>query len=476
MINKKIKFNFLTKKMITKLKVRKYIFNNNKNNNTIPNLQINNIFLHQPQPSLNSRKKISITSPNTCNGNNNNIIKQKVNSTLTMFPSDKNKNNLKLLKNNSVKKKYTSAISSTNINSFQQRMTNKNYLSNHYSFNCHYLHPRTRPDLSLYTVLALNKHKLYNKKDNEKNIIYIDMNMRNNSNTIENTKKINNNVFLANKAYIKECYEKNKNRKFFRAKKEIGKYISSIHKDFINSEKIRFYNMMERLSRIKLFIESNPDNEIEVLKKCLINMGIFNKSYFSENKLNNFLKFIKSESFAVDPSKNLKENIINILNNDNILKENNSSVSSIDKDLSNHIKSVIQMYKTLYRNKSLVCKTLDKFKVNRDDLNIGFNIKKQKIILGKRNKVDLIKYPDKIMNEIENKFKDRKVDIINNKTFSNSYWIRNLKKFNSNYNLNEVIDYDMNELKRKNLLTEYACLMKAKDNYDLLQVKLKYNV
>ena len=185
---------------------------------------------------------------------------------------------------------------------------------------------------------------------------------------------------------------------------------------------------------------------------------------------------IKSESFAVDPSKNLKENIINILNNDNILKENNSSVSSIDKDFSNHIKSVIQMYKTLYRNKSLVCKTLDNFKVNRDDLNIGFNIKKQKIILGKRNKVDLIKYPDKIMNEIENKFKDRKVDIINNKTFSNSYWIRNLKKFNSNYNLNEVIDYDMNKLKRKNLLTEYACLMKAKDNYDLLQVKLKYNV
>ena len=119
---------------------------------------------------------------------------------------------------------------------------------------------------------------------------------------------------------------------------------------------------------------------------------------------------------------------------------------------------------------------MDKFKINRDDLNIGFNIKKQKNLLGKRNDVDLIKCPDKIMNEIENKLKDRKVDMINNKTFSNSYWIRNLKKFNSNYNLNEVMDYDMNELKRKNLLTEYACLMKAKDNYDLLQVKLKYNV
>jgi len=460
--------------MNTKLKVRKYIFNNKNNNNTNPSRQINNIFLHQP--SLNSREKISITSPNTSNGNDNNIIKSKVNSTLTIFPSDKNKHNLKLLKNNSVKNKYISTFSSTNINNFQQPITHKNYLSNHYSFNCHYLHPKTKPDLSLYTVLALNKHKLYNKKDNEKNIIYIDINMRNNYNTIENIKKINNNVFLANKAYIKECNEKNKNRKFFRAKKDIGNYISCIHKDFINSEKIRFYNMMERLSKIKLFIESNPDNEFEVLKKCLINMGIFNKSYFSENKLNNFLKFIKSESFAVDPSKNLKENIINILNNENILKENNSSISSIDKDFSNHIKSVIQMYKTLYRNKSLFCKTLDKFKINRDDLNIGFNIKKQKNLLGKRNDVDLIKCPDKIMNEIENKLKDRKVDMINNKTFSNSYWIRNLKKFNSNYNLNEVMDYDMNELKRKNLLTEYACLMKAKDNYDLLQVKLKYNV
>ena len=461
--------------MNTKLKIRKYIFNKNNTNtnpNPNPNHQINNIFLHQP--SLNSREKISITSPNT--NNNNNIIKSKVSSTLTIFPSDKNKHNLKLLRNNSVQKKYISTFSSSNINMFQQPMTHKNYLSNHYSFNCHYLHPKTRPDLSLYTVLALNKHKLYNKKDNEKNIIYIDMNMRNNYNTIENIKKFNNNVFLANKAYIKECNEKNKNRKFFRAKKDIGNYISCIHKDFINSEKIRFNTMMERLSVIKLFIEANPNNEFEVLKKCLINMGIFNQSYFSENKLNNFLKYIKSENFSVDPSKNLKENVINILNNDNILKDNNSNISSIDKDFSDHIKSVIQMYKTLYRNKSLVCKTLDKFKVNRDDLNIGFNMKKQKERLGRRNGVDLIKNPDKVMDEIENKLKIKKVDMINNKTFSNSYWIRNLKKLNSNYNLNEVIDYDMNELKRKNLLTEYACLMKARDNYDLLQVKLKYNV
>ena len=49
------------------------------------------------------------------------------------------------------------------------------------------------------------------------------------------------------------------------------------------------------------------------------------------------------------------------------------------------------MYKTLYRNKSLVCKILDKLKVNRDDLNIGFNMKKKKHMLGKRNTVDLIK-------------------------------------------------------------------------------------
>ena len=457
--------------MSTKLKIRKYIYNNNNTTNFTGG-QINNIFLHQPP--LNSREKIIITSPNK--NNNNNIIKSKVKSTMTIFPSDKNKLNLKLLKKNSFKKKNPSSFSSPNIHKFQQPMTNKNYLSNHYSFNCRYLHPKTRADLSLYTVLALNKHKLYNKKDNKENIIYIDINMRNNYNTFENVKKKDNNIFLVNKAYIKECNEKNKNRKFFRAKKDIGKYISFIHKDFIKSEKIRYYNMMEKLSRIKLFIKSNPNNEYEILKKCLINMGIFDKSYFSENKLNNFLKFIKSENFAVDPSKNLKENIINILNNNDILKENNNGLSSFDKDVSDHIKNVIQMYKTLYRNKSLICKTLDKFKVNRDDLNIGFNIKKQKHLLGKRNNVDLIKNPDKIVSEIENKLKDRNVDMIYNKAFSNSYWIRNLKKYNSNYNLDEVIDYDMNELKRKNLLTEYACLMKAKDNYDLLQVKLKFNV
>jgi len=41
---------------------------------------------------------------------------------------------------------------------------------------------------------------------------------------------------------------------------------------------------MERLFRTKLFIESNPDNEYKILKKGLINLSIFNKSYFSENK------------------------------------------------------------------------------------------------------------------------------------------------------------------------------------------------
>jgi len=52
------------------------------------------------------------------------------------------------------------------------------------------------------------------------------------------------------------------------------------------------------------------------------------------------------------------------------------------------------------------------------------------------------------MNDIENKLKDKKVDMIYNKTISNSYLIRNLKKYNSHYILNEVIDNDMNELKR----------------------------
>jgi len=73
------------------------------------------------------------------------------------------------------------------------------------------------------------------------------------------------------------------------------------------------------------------------------------------------------------------------------LNENNKNISSFDKDGSNHIKNVFLMYKTLYRNKSLVCKILDKLKVNRDDLNIGFNMKKKKHMLGKRNTVDLIK-------------------------------------------------------------------------------------
>ncbi len=36
-------------------------------------------------------------------------------------------------------------------------------------------------------------------------------------------------------------------------------------------------------------------------------------------------------------------------------------------------------------------------------------------------------------------------------------------------------DYDYNELKKQNKLTEYICLTKAKNNYELEELKKKYN-
>ena len=42
--------------------------------------------------------------------------------------------------------------------------------------------------------------------------------------------------------------------------------------------------------------------------------------------------------------------------------------------------------------------------------------------------------------------------------------------------MNLIKSYDMDKLRKKNLLTEYACFIKAKDNLDFKQIKLKYKI
>ena len=51
-------------------------------------------------------------------------------------------------------------------------------------------------------------------------------------------------------------------------------------------------------------------------------------------------------------------------------------------------------------------------------------------------------------------------------------------KLNLNKNNNDDIGYnsDIDIFKKKHLMTEFACFIKAKDNFDLNLIKTKYNL
>ena len=75
---------------------------------------------------------------------------------------------------------------------------------------------------------------------------------------------------------------------------------------------------------------------------------------------------------------------------------------------------------------------------------------------------------------LEKKFNKEKKFIINNKDKTNSTNETNLnRKF---LGLSDDNNYNYDEIRKKNLLTEYVCLMKAKNNFEISKLKEKYNL
>lgn len=92
-------------------------------------------------------------------------------------------------------------------------------------------------------------------------------------------------------------------------------YLSNLRKDLNESEKIRFYYMMTKLTKLKNILESEPNNQTKIIKKLLISEGILDKKYFKENIINNLIKFIKKKNSILNPSDSFKNNLLNIMNN-----------------------------------------------------------------------------------------------------------------------------------------------------------------
>ena len=200
-----------------------------------------------------------------------------------------------------------------------------------YNYSLNYIPKESeKKDKSLYSLVSHEKNKFmeeYNKaKENEKkwNIF---------------PKK---RQFIMDRTPLANFYSRKKNiKKFISPKNAPLPYIYLLNDDYLFSEKLRFQNMMQKLTKLKLCLESNPKIEYDIVKEFLLNNKLFEIENFTTEKLKNFLYFIRGD-FLLDPAKNFKENILDILNGNEIEKPKISNEMNDLKDADFEIELIKQ--------------------------------------------------------------------------------------------------------------------------------------
>lgn len=392
------------------------------------------------------------------NANKINNLK-KIYSYKTFFNKENQKEKL------SVNNKKPNSVASKN-SSYSNINEVKTPFNKLHSFNFRYIKQKIPLKFSLYSVLAMKKNNIYDKMEK---IIQPENNKFNKTNNINIFKNIN---------YIKTQSEMGKkNKNLLESKKDSMIYLSYLKNDFNESEKIRFYSMMKKLSTMKYILEIDPNNKYNIIKNVLLKEGIFDKKYFNEECFNNLIKFTQNKKSVINPSLNFKNNLIKIMNNKlNYTSENmqnNRNNSNYKKILKlKKLKNIINLNETLYRNKNTQFHSFDNFKINRFDLDLKNNLNRQTKMMKKVENekfYNIKKDPEKILNSLGVVLNEEKNDIINNIT---NYQLKKNSDDNSDFGFNSDIDI----FKKKHLLTEFACFIKAKDNFDLNQIKTKYNL
>ena len=317
-----------------------------------------------------------------------------------------------------------------------------------FPLNYHHL-PQSKVGRSIYETLTVKKNEFLDIVNRQKEIDKLNKpNLLKRQEIMENIEFSN---FFHRKKNLDDIIQNNsiKYPKF-----------STLNSHLSTSLKERYFSIMKNLYFLNDFIEKHPDNEEQILKEFLINHGIFDMEYYSIEKLNNFSKFLKLD-FTIDLNLNFKENLINILNGKFKLNSNKK------KNLLNKSTNIKYYYKTFNNKKPIK-------KIGKLRTNLEYQKKMNESNLN-NNELDLINKPKEIIDLIENEFNqelERRKNI----------YRKNLKSFRTNINFkNEKLygkkksDYDYNELKKQNKLTEYICLTKAKNNYELEELKKKYN-
>ena len=223
--------------------------------------------------------------------------------------------------------------------------------------------------------------------------------------------------------------------------------------------------MMQKLSKLKLCIENKPKKEYAIIKEFLMNNKLFEVDNFQLYKLKNFLRFIKGD-FLIDPAKNFKENILDILNGKKIEKpklaneligfdnkKNNRELTN--ENLNNESKSdYICIVKKLKRNPP-------------------------SMLINSTNKASNIKSKSALKNMINQENKENNIYPIYPKPLTKSEMIEKLltkkyhevEKVHINYNLTEKERQAIENFKELPLnlrRQKEICIACSKDNLDLI--------
>ena len=366
---------------------------------------------------------------------------------------------------------------------------------------------------TLPTILTLRKNQFqeYNKKtDNIKE-------------GIEKMKQMQ--FLMSNNSMPISSYYGNKSnyKKHIDMENQPFSYIYLLNKNYSMSEKMRFQKNMDKLIKVKKCIEENHEQEFEIAKEFILSIGIYDLKNFDIEKLNNFISFIKSD-FLIDPSINLRENILNIMNKKKINKPQISNaldcvneeyiLKEIEKRQNiikyKKIGDVFSFFEENYKyNKELLeqeryknNKNITKIKtvnyLTQDNFNKNKKFKSKKIfrqhpleykglcidlhrqqkIYSSENKIslDIQKNPKSVVDLVKNDIIKQKKGKEYNKNKTCFNWSKNVYKNKRLYATKKKDDSVYDEIRKKNMLTDYIVFLKAKNNIKFSQLKQQFNI
>ena len=163
---------------------------------------------------------------------------------------------------------------------------------------------------TLYKVLPLKVNNLFIKRFKSKKREF--PKIRNNS----LMKKLNSVNFGIKNNPIEAI--KSKNKPVFFISMNTENFNDSDLGSLNQCEKKRYEKMMDIFIDLKKRLEDNPTKHLKIIRNFLIKNGINNPKYFTVEKINNLLLYIKGNC-KLDATKSLKNNIINILDENLIL-------------------------------------------------------------------------------------------------------------------------------------------------------------